>query len=680
MSSRSTTAPVKSITARRALVLAPHYDDEILGCGGLVAKLVEDGTRVHVVFLTDSSGAAESGDRERAEIAQRRASEARSVADLFGWHQTSELGFPDGALEEHEEDLETAIRDLFERETYDLVLAPSPIENSDDHRVAARTTFALLHERWSDASIPGDAQLLFYEVNQPLVPDLLVDVSGVMPKLEQAMALYASQQELHDYLGAAIGLRRFRTLTLDPSVEAAEGYLRLDRDQIVTLGWNEVRDLARGDGPDVLELIAQRPTVSVVVRTKDRPEHLQAALASLGRSTMPPDQVVLVNDGGRAPEIPSDLPFEIDVIHHESSRGRAAAANTGVEACSAQAIGFLDDDDVVLAEHYELLTAALAAPGVDAAYTDAAVVTFQLDPPREGWKETGRRRPYSRDFDHELLLLDNYVPFHTLLMRRDLVGQVGPFDLELDVFEDWDFLIRLGMLTTPRHLPRVTCEYRHFMGHRGHALAGWADPDQQASFVQNKALVMRKHREQLTPETLARAVIVMRRELVGSTERLRGQATELAGAQRERQELRSLLERQREVGASKSRAWDIERAGLLQRLEVLEGSLASSDQDRRRLSAERDGLEQERDSYASQLKERDSQLQQQYDYSTSLQEAIGEREAELADRDAQIEELHRQIGDLSLQLGESRSLVEEMESTRAWRLHRAAERLRGRGQ
>ena len=50
------------VRAASVLVLAPHYDDEVLGCGGLIAGLATAGAPavVRVLFLTDSSGGAEA--------------------------------------------------------------------------------------------------------------------------------------------------------------------------------------------------------------------------------------------------------------------------------------------------------------------------------------------------------------------------------------------------------------------------------------------------------------------------------------------------------------------------------------------------------------------------------------------------------------------------------------------
>ena len=74
----------------RVLVIAPHPDDEVLGCGGVLALHAMRGDRVRVVVLTD--GAA-GGD------AEAREAETRAAATVLGLEQVEFLGLEDGGLE-----------------------------------------------------------------------------------------------------------------------------------------------------------------------------------------------------------------------------------------------------------------------------------------------------------------------------------------------------------------------------------------------------------------------------------------------------------------------------------------------------------------------------------------------------------------------------------------------------
>lgn len=74
-----------SLTARRVTVIAPHPDDESLGCGGLVAALAADGRAIQAVFMTDGAGShANSAAWPSPRLAAQRRSEATAALGLLG--------------------------------------------------------------------------------------------------------------------------------------------------------------------------------------------------------------------------------------------------------------------------------------------------------------------------------------------------------------------------------------------------------------------------------------------------------------------------------------------------------------------------------------------------------------------------------------------------------------------
>jgi LmbE family N-acetylglucosaminyl deacetylase len=95
--------PVKDLTdlfsERPVLVIAPHPDDETLGCGGLIAEYQARGQPMHVLVLTDGSG---SHPRSRAypgpHLAALREREARAATATLGLpaDHIHFLGLPDG--------------------------------------------------------------------------------------------------------------------------------------------------------------------------------------------------------------------------------------------------------------------------------------------------------------------------------------------------------------------------------------------------------------------------------------------------------------------------------------------------------------------------------------------------------------------------------------------------------
>src|SRR3954467_9728287 len=79
-----------------AVVLAPHADDEAMGCSGLMAKLAEAGSRIHVVYLA-VDGFHHYGVEGETTLPQRLA-EIEDVLALFGERTTYEIAYQDQDL------------------------------------------------------------------------------------------------------------------------------------------------------------------------------------------------------------------------------------------------------------------------------------------------------------------------------------------------------------------------------------------------------------------------------------------------------------------------------------------------------------------------------------------------------------------------------------------------------
>jgi LmbE family N-acetylglucosaminyl deacetylase/glycosyltransferase involved in cell wall biosynthesis len=616
------------VRARRALVLAPHFDDDVFGCGGLIANLVDGGARVRVVFLTDSAGGDELPDAG-PDYARRRREEATRALAILG---VTDIGFadlPDGDLENHVERCADAIRAELLDERPDLLLSVGPLEVTRDHRAA----FASLHAVFTGLrggtpldDVAAGLRILLYDVNHTGYVDLLVDVGDQLERIEKAVRCHASQLELHDYLGAAVGIRRWRTYSLPPAVTAAEGFRELTARDLTARSLAGAIDWL--GGAPRLTAITDGPLVSVIVRTRDRHELLAEALASLARQSWRRTEVVLVNDGGVPPSIDDDYPLDVVRVDLEPSRGRAGAANAGIAAAHGDWISFLDDDDLAEPEHLETLVGVARAAGVRVAYTDAAVSIHELDPD-QGWREVERRLPYSRDFDPDLLVLDNYIPFNTVLVDRSLLVEVGPLEESLPFFEDWDLLIRLSERSPFHHLARVTCEYRHFRSGAHHVFG--EHPSWRADFLEVKASVIDRHRARIGPDVLARAVGRLREEAVVNAEAAEVRRRELESA---RSELSARID-----------AWH-------------------------RLNGEREGLtrslaatEADRDAHRTHATELEAELDRVRSEEKRLTDALAASDERVGRTHAEIEHLN--------------AVIREMQSTTAWRWKRRLNRLLG---
>ncbi|MFQ3574301.1 MAG: glycosyltransferase [Thermodesulfovibrionales bacterium] len=242
----------------------------------------------------------------------------------------------------------------------------------------------------------------------------------------------------------------------------------------------------------------QKPLVSIIVRTKDRPKVLVRAIKSIASQTYRPIEVVLVNDGGCDLDI-DDLQGILGDIHLnyqrlEKNTGRAHAGNVGIENAKGEYIGFLDDDDEFYPEHVEILVNCFQGTDYKVAYTAVEFVEKIFDSQSMTFIKE-KKWVFGRQFSFDDLLLNNYIPINSLLLEADLLRNFM-FDETFELYEDWDLLIRLATVCKFYYVDEITAAY--IIGETGQI--AYNPP-----FEEKKKAILKiysKHREKITAENI----------------------------------------------------------------------------------------------------------------------------------------------------------------------------------
>lgn len=209
------------IPAKKALVLAPHPDDEVLGCGGAILKHVAAGVPVRVVVATDG-GLGLTGTA-RSQYCAERFAESRAAADVLGYGAPEFWEMRDRTLSCNEELIARIVSAM---DGVDLIYAPSLRELHPDHRALGMAAVEAVRRAGHGV------QLALYEVSAPLQTNLLLDISDVAARKESATALFASQLDKRNYGKHIAGLNTYRTYTLDPDVSSAEAFFLVSAEEL----------------------------------------------------------------------------------------------------------------------------------------------------------------------------------------------------------------------------------------------------------------------------------------------------------------------------------------------------------------------------------------------------------------------------------------------------------------
>lgn len=188
----------------KILVVAAHPDDEILGCGGTVARMIEEGSEAVTVILGEgltSRDRQRDSDNRKEELLELK----RQIADanrIIGINQIYSFDFPDNRFDTVPLlDIVKVVEDIKREFRPDVVFTHLADDLNIDHFITNKAVLT------ATRPMPGETvkELYAFEVlsstewNFPLsfLPDYFVRINDTIERKIQAMEIY--QSELRDY-------------------------------------------------------------------------------------------------------------------------------------------------------------------------------------------------------------------------------------------------------------------------------------------------------------------------------------------------------------------------------------------------------------------------------------------------------------------------------------------------
>jgi len=196
--------------------------------------------------------------------------------------------------------------------------------------------------------------------------------------------------------------------------------------------------------------------VAVVIPAHNAAAFLPLALQSLQQQTQPPHEVVVVDDGSTDDTAAVAEGLGATVVR-QAQRGPAAARNRGIEVSRSPLVAFLDADDWFAPAKLGRQIDRLVDLGAMAVCSDAWIVTGD-----NVERSKNERRVVPAVLTLEKLLQGNPVICSTMLVRREALQQVGPFDEDPDLVasEDYDLWLRLARREPIAYMAEPLAFYR----------------------------------------------------------------------------------------------------------------------------------------------------------------------------------------------------------------------------
>jgi glycosyltransferase involved in cell wall biosynthesis len=182
------------------------------------------------------------------------------------------------------------------------------------------------------------------------------------------------------------------------------------------------------------------PQVSVIIPTYNRAHLVGEAIESVLSQTYEDLELIVVDDGSEdeTRKIVSSYSSQITYLHQEQE-GVSAARNRGIEQAQGEYLSFLDSDDLWLKEKLYLQMEYLTShPEILICYTD------------EIWIRKGVRvNPMKKHRKYSGMIFEHCLPLcivspSSVVIKRQLLDEVGGFDETLEVCEDYDLWLRIS--------------------------------------------------------------------------------------------------------------------------------------------------------------------------------------------------------------------------------------------
>jgi LmbE family N-acetylglucosaminyl deacetylase len=220
--------PIRPPFGKSMLVIAPHQDDEVIGCGGAWALQVRSGNAASVVIMSDGGAGHEELGYSRQALMALRNDESRRAAAVIQSESPQFLNHEQ--LADNAPQAVEQLRGILTERKVDAVFAPYVLDAHPEHRL---TNFILARAL---KEISWNVRVLGYEVWGLTIPNVLVTIDDVMEDKLKMLSCFTFANQALDYVHSTKGLNMYRSRLLGAGqCRYAECFFEVPRQEFIEL-------------------------------------------------------------------------------------------------------------------------------------------------------------------------------------------------------------------------------------------------------------------------------------------------------------------------------------------------------------------------------------------------------------------------------------------------------------
>jgi len=218
--------PIRAPFGKSMLVIAPHQDDEAIGCGGALALQVRSGRAASIVMLTDGADGCEEFGFTRQAMMEMRNEESRRAAAVIA---VTPVFLNQPVLADDASQIEELAEILVDRKA-DAVFIPFPLDGHRDHRTANYILAGALRK------ISWNVRVFGYEVWGMCIPNVVLIIDDVIETKTEMLRCFTFANSALDYVNSTLGLNMFHSRMLGAGMcRYAERFFELPREEYIEL-------------------------------------------------------------------------------------------------------------------------------------------------------------------------------------------------------------------------------------------------------------------------------------------------------------------------------------------------------------------------------------------------------------------------------------------------------------